>query len=187
MTEGKTYQSDGLRLLQAVSDWQRGGDAQQNRRRGLVLKEACASLPESHRISPLARFGQVGLEKGSDWDLIGEDYLAEKVSSWTFDIEVAKAFKSGVPPNLQGYQGVIFCINPPLSSRVIVNLRDCTRALRSASRCRETCRSSLTFRTEPDATGITRAKLCWRSMRSARKTVVSNTHENTAVQTRIDE
>lgn len=124
MTEGKPYLFDDLQLLQAVSDWQRGGDPKQNLRRGKALKAACASLPEQYRTSPLASFRQVGLEKGSVWDLIGENSLSEKVSSWTFDIEVAKAFKSGVPPDGQGYQGVIFCINPPPSSRVIVNLRE---------------------------------------------------------------
>lgn len=120
----KAYQFDDIQLLQAVSDWQRGGDAKQNLRRGQALKAACASLPEQFRTSPLACFRQVGLEKGSVWDLIGENRLSEKVSSWTYDIEVAKAFKSGVPPDGQGYQGVIFCISPPPSSRVIVNLRE---------------------------------------------------------------
>lgn len=124
MTEGKPYLFEELSLLQAVSDWQRGGDAKQNLRRGLALKAACASLPEQYRTSALVSFRQEGLEKGSVWDLIGENCLSEKVSSWTFDIKVAKAFKSGVPPDGQGYQGVIFCISPPPTSRVIVNLRE---------------------------------------------------------------
>jgi hypothetical protein len=124
MSGGKAYLFDDLQLLQAVSDWQRGGDAKQNQRRGQALKDACASLPEQYRTSYLASFRQVGLEKGSVWDLIAEGSLSEKVSSWTFDIEVAKAFKSGVPPDGQGYQGVIFCINPPPSSQVVVNLRE---------------------------------------------------------------
>lgn len=117
-----------LPLLQAVSDWQRGGDTKQNLRRGQTLKKVCASLPENYRTCVLACFRQVGLEKGSVWDLIGEDHLVEKVSSWTFDIEVAKGFKNGVPPDGQGYQGVIFCISPPPSSRVIVNLRELYRS-----------------------------------------------------------
>lgn len=124
MTVDKAYQFDDLQLLQAVSDWQRGGDPKQNLRRGKALKAACAPLPEQFRTSALVCFRQVGLEKGSVWDLIGENRLPEKVSSWTYDIEVAKAFKSGVPPDGQGYQGVIFCISPPPSSRVIVNLRE---------------------------------------------------------------
>lgn len=113
-----------LSLLQAISDWQRGGDVKQNRRRGEALKEACSSLPDTYRTSVLDCFRQVALEKGSVWDLIGEDRLAEKVSSWTLDIEVAKEFKNGVPPDGQGYQGVIFCIKPLAKNQVIVNLRD---------------------------------------------------------------
>ncbi len=57
------------------------------------------------------------------WDLIGEDCLTEKISSWTLDIEVTKAFKGGVPPEEQEYLGVILCVYPQ-SSNVIVNLRE---------------------------------------------------------------
>lgn len=103
MAGGKTDQFDDFRLMPADSDWQRGGGAQQNRQRGLAFKDVCASLTKSYRTSPFACFKQVGLQKGSVWDLLGEDYLSEKVSSWAFEIEVAKAFKSGVPPDNQGY------------------------------------------------------------------------------------
>lgn len=113
MAEELVYQFDDLRLLRAVSDWQRGGDPRQSRRRGLALKEACAALPEIYRASYLASFRQVSLEKGSVWDLIGEDCLTEKVSSWTFDIEVAKAFKGGVPPHSTGIPGCHFLHQSP--------------------------------------------------------------------------
>ena len=112
-----------LPLLQAVSDWQRGGDAKQSKRRGQRLKETCASLPEKYRTCSLVCFRQIGLPKGGVWKLIGEDRLPEKISSWTLDIEVAKDFKGGVPPEGQGYQGVILCVYPPPRS-VIVNLRE---------------------------------------------------------------
>lgn len=85
MTEDKHYRFDGLLYLQAVSDWQHGGDAKQNLRRGLTLKAICAFLPEQYRTSPLDTFRLVGLEKGSVWDLIGKDRLAEKVTSSTFN------------------------------------------------------------------------------------------------------
>src|SRR5690606_10699729 len=116
-----------LSLLQAVSDWQRGGDARQNKKRGQKLKEVCASLPEKYRTCSLCCFRQVGLPKGGVWSLIGEDRLLEKISSWTLDLEVAKAFKGGVPPEGQGYQGVILCVSPPPGS-VIVNLRELYQA-----------------------------------------------------------
>jgi len=111
----------GLPLLEAISDWQRGGDAKQNILRGQALKESCMSLPEKYRTCALCCFRQVGLPKGGVWSLIGEDRLPEKISSWTVDLEVAKDFKGGVPPQGQGYQGVILCVYPQPGS-VIVNL-----------------------------------------------------------------
>ncbi len=114
-------------LLQAISDWQRGGDARQNRKRGIALKDACASLPRKYRSSALCCFRQIALPKGGVWDLIGEDRLSEKISSWTTSIEVAKRIKGGVPPQHQGYQGVIFCLRPKCED-VIINLAELYRA-----------------------------------------------------------
>jgi hypothetical protein len=110
-----------LPLIQAISDWQRGGDLKKNLRRGQALKEACASLPEEFRTCPLVCYRQLALPKGGVWELIGEDRLPEKISSWTVDIEIAKAFKGGVPPEGQGFQGTILYLHPPPDS-VIVNL-----------------------------------------------------------------
>lgn len=112
-----------LPLLRAVSDWQRGGDAKQNRRRGEALKAACQNLPSQFRESVLVCHRQIALGKGGVWDLLGDNRLPEKISSWTTDLEIAKGFKGGVPPEGQGYQGVIFSIKPPAGS-VIVNLRE---------------------------------------------------------------
>ena len=110
-----------IEFLQAVNDWQRGGDAKQNRKRGESLRSQCRSLPETFRESPLVCHRQIALPKGGVWDLIGAGKLTEKVSSWTLDLEVAKGFKGGVPPRDQGYQGAIFSLNPPAGS-VIVNM-----------------------------------------------------------------
>lgn len=112
-----------LPLLQAVSDWQRGGDAKQNRRRGEALKAACENLPSQFRRSVLVCHRQIALGKGGVWDLLGDNRLPEKISSWTTDLEIAQGFKGGVPPEGQGYQGVIFSVLPPAGS-VIVNLRE---------------------------------------------------------------
>ena len=84
-----------LELLQVVSDWQRGGDAKQSIRRGQALKDACASLPQEYRTCNLCCFRQVALPKGGVWQLIGEDCLGEKISSWTLDIEVVKVRSPG--------------------------------------------------------------------------------------------
>lgn len=110
-----------LPLLQAISDWQRGGDPKQNLRRGQTLKAACAGLPDEYKTSLLQCFRQIALPKNGVWDLIGVNRLAEKISSWTLDLEVAKGFKNGVPHADQGYQGVIFSISPR-PHNTIVNL-----------------------------------------------------------------
>lgn len=116
-----------VKFLQAVNDWQRGGDAKQNTKRGEFLRSQCRSLPETFRESPLVCHRQIALPKGGVWDLIGAGKLTEKVSSWTLELEVAKGFKGGVPPKDQGYQGAIFSLKPPAGS-VIVNMSSLYRA-----------------------------------------------------------
>lgn len=123
MPTGREPCGFSLPLLQAISDWQRGGDARQNKRRGERLKEACRDLPGKFRTCSLCCFRQIALPKGGVWNLIGEDRLPEKISSWTLDIEVAKGFKGGVPPEGQGYQGTILCVYPQPGD-IIVNLRE---------------------------------------------------------------
>ncbi len=106
-------------LLQAISDWQRGGDSKQVKKRGEKLKALCAGLPDEYRSVPSACFRQLALQKASVWDLVAMDFLPERISSWTLDSEVAKAFKGGVPPD--GWQGVVLSIKAPPNG-VIVNL-----------------------------------------------------------------
>lgn len=55
--------------------------------------------------------------------LIGEGRLPEKISSWTVELKVAQELKNGIPPQGQGYQGVIFYVMPK-PENVIVSLRD---------------------------------------------------------------
>lgn len=104
-------------LLQAISDWQRSS----NEKRGLKLKEECGVLSEEFRTCLFVCYRQIALPKGGVWKLIGENRLTEKISSWTLDIGVAKAFKGGVPTSGQGFQGTILYLYPPPGS-VIVNL-----------------------------------------------------------------
>lgn len=108
-----------ISLLQAVSDWQRGGDAKQQSLRARTLKSECAALSAQYRTCQLVCHRQIALVKVGVWDLIGENRLAEKISSWTLDIEVAKKFKGGVPPQGQEFQGVIFSMHPPPYSVVV--------------------------------------------------------------------
>jgi hypothetical protein len=70
-----TQNKFSLETLQAVSDWQRGGDKKQNSRRGIKLKEMCRSLSDKYRTCSLCCFRQIALPKGGVRDLIGEDRL----------------------------------------------------------------------------------------------------------------
>ena len=62
------------------------------------------------RLQLLCCFRQIALDKGSVWDLLAENKLDEKISSWTTDLQIAKTFKGGVPPQGQGWQGLIFVL-----------------------------------------------------------------------------
>jgi hypothetical protein len=104
-------------LLQAISDWQRSS----TKTRAKTLKAECKALPAEFRTCLLVCYRQIALPKGGIWNLIGQNRLPEKISSWTLDIDVAKAFKGGVPPAGQGFQGTILYLYPPPGS-VVVNL-----------------------------------------------------------------
>lgn len=106
-------------LIQKINDWQCGGDAKQSKKRGLALKDAVKDLSLEFRQAEKACYRQVALTKSYVWTIGTEHQLSEKISSWSECLIVARNFKGGVPP--QGYQGVIFSIQPPITS-VIVNL-----------------------------------------------------------------
>lgn len=106
-------------LIQAVSDWQRGGSHNQKIKRGQRLKAAAASLPEHFRACVAPCFRQEAHKKDRVWQLLADNHLPETIASWTTDIAIAKAFKGGVPP--ADLQGVIFKITPPKNS-VVLNL-----------------------------------------------------------------
>ena len=108
-----------LEFLQAVNDWQLGGNTVQKRRRGLRLKEAAAPLDAFFRSASLCCFRQVALDKSSVWKLGDTLHLPETISSWTVSPEVAMEFKGGVPP--PGWQGVIFAVVPH-PEEVVVNV-----------------------------------------------------------------
>jgi len=107
-----------LPLIQAISDWQRSSNSQRAER----LKKACASLPAKFRTGGKHCFRQVALTKNFVWDLIAEDCLREKVSSWTRNYRVAMDFKGGVPPEDGEFKGVIIEIQKPMPGQIVVNL-----------------------------------------------------------------
>ncbi len=105
-------------LVQAVSDWQRGGSREQKAKRGAKLRAEVATLPAEFRECALSCFRQIALDKGSLWSLADEPELPETISAWTLALGVAREFKNGVPP--PGSQGVIFAVHPIRS--VVANL-----------------------------------------------------------------
>lgn len=106
-------------LIQAVSDWQRGGDPHQKLRRGKMLKAEALKISEEFRECDGPCFRQLSLAKQSFWQLADEFQLPELISAWTLEPNVARQLKGGVP-NL-GHQGIIFVVCPSLGS-IVVNL-----------------------------------------------------------------
>ena len=108
-----------LELLQAINDWQRGGDSKQKTKRAKTLKIKAQDLPIKFKQVKNDSYRQLALDKKSVWQ-VGTIYkLDETISAWTEDINVAKNFKGGVPP--EGWQGVIFKIKPD-NGEIILNL-----------------------------------------------------------------
>lgn len=108
-----------LEIIQAINDWQRGGDHKQKLRRGARLKDECSKLPQQYRTCDLPCYRQEAHEKDRVWQLLADEMLPETIAAWTTSVEVAKEFKGGVPPD--GLQGVIFELKPP-PDLVVVNL-----------------------------------------------------------------
>jgi hypothetical protein len=106
-------------FVQAVNDWQRGGDHKQKIRRGGQLKSLASNLPIEFRTCDTECFRQEAHEKDRIWQLLANNCLPETIAAWTIDLGVAKTFKGGVPP--AGLQGVIFSVRPAQDS-VILNL-----------------------------------------------------------------
>lgn len=108
-----------LELLQAINDWQRGGDHKQKLRRGDKLKQLAAALPEQFRTCSEICYRQEAHEKDRIWQLLADESLPETIAAWTTDLSIARDFKNGVPPD--GLRGVIFSLTPP-SESVVINL-----------------------------------------------------------------
>ena len=106
-------------LLQAISDWQRGGNPKQKNKRAEALVPLARVLPVKYRRCKTLCYRQLSIEKGHIYKLNDRLRLPETVSSWTLDPAIAQNFKGGVPPH--GQQGIIFSIFPPPGS-VVLNL-----------------------------------------------------------------
>lgn len=106
-------------LIQAISDWQKGGNSGEKRQRGLALEAECKSLPDKYRQCGMVAFRRLALKKRPLWRLMIKARLSERISAWTLTTDVAKTFKNGVPP--PKWQGVILH-HLPTPDTVIVNL-----------------------------------------------------------------
>lgn len=100
-----------LQFIQAVSDWQKGGDAT---KKGARIKQSMPPLPEKYRSCDSMCYRQEAHEKDRVWQLIADNHLPERIAGWTIDPNGAKELKGAVPPT--GLQGVIFKIVPPPES-----------------------------------------------------------------------
>ncbi|EJD6475426.1 hypothetical protein ACUU3R_001080 [Providencia rettgeri] len=111
-----------IELLQAISDWQQGGNLVQKAKRGLALKKAAECLPEKFRVIHTNCYRKMALDSNAVWNIGTKYQLDETISSWTISLDVAKQFKGGVPS--RGSQGVIFQIMPTDDVEIIVNLHE---------------------------------------------------------------
>jgi hypothetical protein len=108
-----------LELLQAINDWQCGGDHKQKIRKGERIKLLAQSLPDRFRTSPDVCFRQEAHPPERTWQLLSENKLPETTAAWILDLPTAKTFKGGVPPS--DLTGIILKITPSLKN-VVVNL-----------------------------------------------------------------
>ena len=110
-----------LELLQAINDWQRGGDHKQKQRRGKKLKELAADLSPEFREESRNCYRQITLDKKYVWKLADKLKLEETISAWTVDLDIAKGIKGEVPHKENQLQVAIFHIIPT-SGSVVINL-----------------------------------------------------------------
>jgi hypothetical protein len=108
-------------LIQAICNWQRGGDARQKARRGDLLKAEASKLPQEFRTSESTCYRQIALDDPNLRNLGTKFQLPETISSWSESERVAEDLKGGVPAKGGGYIGVIFRLRPD-ESEVVVNL-----------------------------------------------------------------
>jgi hypothetical protein len=118
-------------LLQALSDWQRGG-VHNKTTRGVILKKIATSLPPQLTTTRLCCFRRIDLSATKLGVFCDQLKLTETISSWTFDLTVITRLWGGEPE--PGYEALVFALFPHPSS-VILNIA----ALYRDSAFREAC------------------------------------------------
>jgi len=99
-----------IELIQAINDWQASGFGDNKKRIVDEILKHSQSVPEKYKTLPSPCYRRVDLTGKHNLQIGLKLSLPEAESSWSFDKEVAKTFKSGVPP--KNYTGVIFKIMP---------------------------------------------------------------------------
>jgi hypothetical protein len=109
-------------LLQAISDWQKGG-AHAKSARGRRLKKLCASLDGRFREAHQPCYRRIDLDNPG-LQVLGETLrLPEAISAWTLAPEVAEGHNRGVPAPETNKIGIIVRILPdPIPIAAVVNL-----------------------------------------------------------------
>ncbi len=110
---------NNIELLQAINDWQIDSSI----KRGKKLKKLCSNLPLKYRESAKVCYRKIDLKKDSIWNLVADNSLDEKISSWTTDCKFAKRFKGGVPPKDGVFFGYVLAIKPQ-HDQIILNLEE---------------------------------------------------------------
>ena len=108
-----------LEVMQAINDWQRGGDHNQKVRRGERLKEVSLLLEKKYRVCNQLCYRQEAHDEPRLWSLLADNCLPETIAAWTIDEQLAKNFKGGVAP--EHLLALIFSHNPK-DIEVIINL-----------------------------------------------------------------
>ncbi len=108
-----------IEFLQAVNDWQIGGDSNMKKKRGDALSELVKDKYEKFKTTDRECYRRIVLTKKYVWKLGENLELEESISAWTFSSNVAKSFKGG--PTREERIAVIFKIKPPTEC-IIINL-----------------------------------------------------------------
>lgn len=94
----------GVELIRAINEWMLSPSPDIAEK----IRSLSSNLPSIYRTRSGPVFRRIDLTKGFVWDLMADERLLEKISSWTLKKSIAEDLNKGVPPI--GVQGVIFMI-----------------------------------------------------------------------------
>jgi len=107
-----------VEFIQAVSDWQRGGNSGMKMKRGVRIKELVADQLDEFKACSFPCYRKVKLNPHFVWEMGDKLQIKETISAWTSSPDVAQSFKGGPE---RGSVCVIFKIIPR-NEEVIINL-----------------------------------------------------------------